>query len=431
MPERATIETIGRYAGSEVTLKGWIYNKRSSGKIQFLQLRDGTGILQCVMVKAQVPEEMFEAAKAATQETSCEVRGTVREDERAHGGYELDVTAYRTIVQAEPFPITKKEHGNAFLMDNRHLWLRSRRQVAIARVRALIIRSIRDYFDTHGFTLVDTPILTPAACEGTTTLFQTDYFGEPAYLSQSGQLYNEATCRALGKTYCFGPTFRAEKSKTRRHLTEFWMVEPEMAFCELDENMDVAEDFLVYVVQRVVTEGEAWLLELERDLEPLKAVQKPFVRLHYDEAVRLLQEAGTTMQHGSDLGAEDETVLTRMYDRPVMVHRYPAEVKAFYMKRDPAEPRSALCVDVLAPEGYGEVIGGGQREDDINVLVASIQKHGLPREAFEWYLDLRRYGSCPTAGFGLGIERTVSWLCGLHHVRETIAFPRMLEKIVP
>jgi len=341
------------------------------------------------------------------------------------------VTGFARLQLAEPYPITKKEHGNAFLMEHRHLWLRSRRQVAIARVRALIIRSIRDYFDDHGFTLVDTPILTPAACEGTTTLFSTDYFGEPAYLTQSGQLYNEATCRALGKTYCFGPTFRAEKSKTRRHLTEFWMVEPEMAFCDLFENMDVAEDFLVSVVQRVLREGEPWLVELERDLEPLKRVQKPFPRIPYAEAVRLLKENGSSIADGDDFGGEDETILTQLFDRPIMVHGYPAAVKAFYMKRDPDDPAVSRSVDVLAPEGYGEVIGGGQREDDLAVLEAAIAKHGLPEEAFRWYLDLRRYGSVPTAGFGLGVERTVSWICGLHHVRETIAFPRLLEKIIP
>lgn len=427
----SSIASIGDFVGQEVVLKGWLYSKRSSGKIQFLQVRDGTGVIQCVMVKAAIGEEIFALAKGTTQESSVIVTGMVKADERAPSGFEMEAAAFELVHLAEPYPITKKEHGNAFLMEHRHLWIRSKRQVAIAKVRALIIRSVRDYFDNNDFTLVDTPILTPAACEGTTTLFETDYFGEPAYLTQSGQLYNEATCRALGKTYCFGPTFRAEKSKTRRHLTEFWMVEPEMAYHDLDMNMDLAEDFLVEVVGRVLREGEAWLTELERDLEPLRMVQKPFPRVHYDEAVKLLQENGSAIKWGDDFGGEDETILTKLFDRPIMVHRYPAAIKAFYMKRDADDARYSMSVDVLAPEGYGEVIGGGQREDDHDTLLGGITKHELPREAFEWYLDLRRYGSVPSAGFGLGIERAVTWVCGLHHVRETIAFPRMLEKIIP
>jgi asparaginyl-tRNA synthetase len=315
-------------------------------------------------------------------------------------------------------------------MDNRHLWLRSRRQVAIARVRHIIIKAVRDYFDSNGFTLVDTPILTPAACEGTSTLFEVGYFDDKAYLTQSGQLYSEATAMALGKVYCFGPTFRAEKSKTRRHLTEFWMVEPELAFCDLDQNMDLAEDFVCFVVQRVLAEGEGWLKELERDVEPLRKVSKPFPRVHYDEAVRILQANGSKIEWGTDFGGDDETILTRQYDRPIMVHHFPSHFKAFYMKKD-TDPRYSCSVDVLAPEGYGEIIGGGQREDDYQTLSDAIDKHDLPREAFEWYLDLRRYGSVPHSGFGMGIERCVAWLCGLHHVRETIAFPRMLEKIIP
>ncbi len=427
----ARIERIREWVGRTVTLRGWLAARRSSGKIHFLQVRDGTGVIQCVLVRSQVPDDEFQAADHCLQESSVEVQGTVRADSRSPIGYEVDVTSFRVLREAEPYPITPKEHGTAFLMEHRHLWIRSRRQHAILRVRASLIRAIRDYFDSNGFLLVDTPILTPAACEGTTTLFELDYFGDKAYLTQSGQLYNEATAAAFGKVYCFGPTFRAEKSKTRRHLTEFWMVEPEMAFCDLEQNMAVAEDFLVSIVARVLEERRRELEVLERDTRPLEAVQKPFPRLHYEEAVRLLQENGSDIQSGDDFGGDDETTLTRLFDRPIMVHRFPAAVKAFYMKRDPDDPRYALGVDVLAPEGYGEIIGGGQREDDLETLLAAIRAHGLPEEAFRWYVDLRRYGSFPHSGFGLGVERTLAWICGLPHVRETIPFPRMLEKIWP
>lgn len=426
-----TVERIDRFVGQSVLLQGWLAARRSSGRILFLQVRDGTGTIQCVMVRNQVPAESFEAADHCPQESSVEVRGTIRADPRSPIGFEMDVQEFRVLAAAKPYPIQPKEHGTAFLMEHRHLWLRSRRQHAILRVRAAIVKAIRDYFDEHGFLLVDTPILTPSACEGTTTLFGLDYFGEKAYLTQSGQLYNEATAAAFGKVYCFGPTFRAEKSKTRRHLMEFWMVEPEMAFCDLDENMQVAEDFLVEVVGRVVESRRRELEVLERDLRPLEAVQKPFPRLHYREAVRILREHGSDIPDGDDFGGDDETLLTRQFDRPIIVHRYPTAVKAFYMKRDPADPAQCLSMDVLAPEGYGEVIGGGQREEDLEVLLAAIDAHGLPREAFQWYLDIRRFGSVPHSGFGLGLERTVAWICGLPHIRETIAFPRMLEKIYP
>jgi len=425
------VEYIDRFVGQSVLLQGWLAARRSSGRIQFLQVRDGTGTIQCVMVRNQVPEEAFQAADRCPQESSVEVRGTVRADPRSPIGYELDVQEFRVIGAAEPYPIQPKEHGTAFLMEHRHLWIRSRRQHAVLRVRAAVVKAIRDYFDEHGFLLVDTPILTPSACEGTTTLFGLDYFGEKAYLTQSGQLYNEATAAAFGKVYCFGPTFRAEKSKTRRHLMEFWMVEPEMAFCDLDENMRVAEDFLVEVVGRVLESRRRELEVLERDLRPLEAVQKPFPRIHYQEAVRILRGLGSDIPDGDDFGGDDETLLTRQYDRPIIVHRYPTAVKAFYMKRDPEDPVQCLSMDVLAPEGYGEVIGGGQREEDLGVLLAAIDAQGLPREAFEWYLDIRRFGSVPHSGFGLGLERTVAWICGLPHIRETIAFPRMLEKIYP
>ncbi|MCG3174741.1 MAG: Asparagine--tRNA ligase [Myxococcota bacterium] len=426
-----TISDIARHEDQEVTLAGWLYNMRSSKTLHFLQLRDGSGIIQCVVYKPEAAEEVWNLCSGLTQESAIRVTGKVRKEPRSSIGYEIAVSKVELVHQAVDYPITPKEHGVAFLMENRHLWLRSRRQHIILRVRAAIIKAIRDYFDNNGFTLVDCPILTPNACEGTTTLFETDYFGEPAYLSQSGQLYNEATAMAFGKTYCFGPTFRAEKSKTRRHLMEFWMVEPEVAWMDLDGDMDLAEDFLVYVVGRVLEKHEKELAELERDVSFLKNVKKPFPRISYTDAVKQLQSLGSDIQWGSDFGGDDETILTRQYDRPIMVHRYPAAVKAFYMKKDPSNPDLALCVDVLAPEGYGEIVGGGQREDNYGVLEASIQHHGLPLEAFKWFLDLRRYGSVPHAGFGLGVERTVAWICGLQHVRETIPFPRMLEKIWP
>jgi asparaginyl-tRNA synthetase len=425
------ISDIAGFDGQEVTLKGWLYNKRSSGKLHFLQVRDGSGILQCVVFKKDVPSEQFAAADHLPQESSLVLTGTVRADARAPLGFELSVKDLQIVHVAEPYPITPKEHGIAFLLDHRHLWLRSTRQHAILRVRGAVIRACRDYFDGNGFTLLDAPIFTPAACEGTTTLFATDYFGEPAYLTQSGQLYAEAGAMAFGKVYCFGPTFRAEKSKTRRHLTEFWMIEPEVAFLDLDGDMDLAEDFVEYVVQRVLREHRLELEALERDLAPLERVRKPFPRIAYAEAVELLQRKGFAVAWGNDFGGDEETAVSDAFDRPVLVHRYPTECKAFYMKADPQDPRLALCVDMLAPEGYGEIIGGGQREDDLDALRAKIAAHNLPESAFSWYLDLRRYGSAPHAGFGMGIERLIAWICHLPHVRETIPFPRMLERLRP
>src|SRR5216684_4499968 len=426
------IKDLSTHIGEEVTLKGWLYNLRSSGKLMFPQMRDGTGIVQGVVVKNSVPPELWEALKPLGQESALIVTGRVREDSRAPGGVEIDVTGAEVIQNAHDFPITPKEHGPEFLLDNRHLWLRSKKQHAILKVRHTVVKAVRDFLDSDGFTLCDTPIFTPAACEGTTTLFEVDYFGdEKAYLTQSGQLYNEATAAAFGKVYCFGPTFRAEKSKTRRHLTEFWMVEPEMAFAGLEEDMDLAEDFLVHVVGAVRERRQPELRALGRDLAPLARVEKPFPRITYAEALDILRKKGFALEWGADLGGDEETALSQEFDRPVMVHRYPVEAKAFYMKADPADPRLALCVDVLAPEGYGEIIGGGQREDDAAVLEAKIRGHELPLDAFGWYLDLRRYGSVPHAGFGMGIERCVAWLCGLHHVRETIPFPRLLERLRP
>jgi asparaginyl-tRNA synthetase len=430
--ERVYVEDLGKHEGQEVTLKGWLNNRRSSGKLHFLELRDGTGICQCVVFHKDVPKEVFTQADHLPQETALSVNGKVRKDERAPGGYELSVTGLDVVAQpTAEYPITPKEHGTAFLMDHRHLWLRSRRQAAILRVRAEIIRAVRDYFDSHGFTLMDAPIFTPSACEGTTNLFEVGYFDQKAYLTQSGQLYGEAGAMALGKVYVFGPTFRAEKSKTRRHLTEFWMVEPEVAFMDLDGDMDLAEDFICSVVARVLEKRQAELKILERDTTALERVKKPFPRIRYEEAIQILKDAGKEAKFGDDFGGDEETVISERFDRPVMIHHYPREVKAFYLKADPADPRLALCVDVIAPEGVGEIIGGGQREDDLATLEGQIEKHGLPKSAFEWYLDLRRYGSVPHAGFGLGIERTVSWICGLHHVRETIPFPRMLERLTP
>ncbi len=414
-----------------VILKGWLYNKRHKGKLFFLQFRDGTGIIQCVVFKGDVSEETFELAGTLTQESSIEIEGVIREDKRSTIGYEIGVQNIKLVSLAQEYPITPKEHGVGFLMDNRHLWLRSSRQHAILTIRNRVINTIREYFDNNGFTLIDAPVLTPSACEGTTTLFEVDYFKDQAYLTQSGQLYNEASAKAFGKVYCFGPSFRAEKSKTRRHLTEFWMVEPEVAFYDLQDNMDLAEDFLVYIVQKVLQHCEQELILLERDISKLKNVQKPFPRLHYNDAVKILLDLKQDFEPGNDFGAEDETVLTQQFDRPVMVHHFPSQVKAFYMKKDEENPEYANCVDVLAPEGYGEIIGGGEREDSYDTLVEAIKKHNLPLEHFNWYLDLRKYGASPSAGFGLGIERCVSWVCGLHHVRETIPFPRMLERLAP
>ncbi|MDG2307942.1 MAG: asparagine--tRNA ligase [Candidatus Binatia bacterium] len=427
----AHVSEVAAHAGQVVTVRGWLAGKRSSGKLLFLQVRDGTGTMQCTAFRPNLPPEVFEEAKHLPQESSLTVTGNVNPDERAPGGFELQIEEIRVVAPADEYPITPKEHGTAFLLDRRHLWLRSSRQHAIMRIRASVVRACRSYFDDRNFTLIDAPIFTPAACEGTTTLFPVDYFGERVYLTQSGQLYMEAGAMAFGKAYCLGPTFRAEKSKTRRHLTEFWMIEPEVAYLDLDGDMDLAEDFIVSVVARVLEEKRDELELLERDVAALEKVQKPFPRVTYDEAIEALRGLGHTHEWGDDLGAEEETVLASQYDRPVMVHRYPAACKAFYMKNDPAAPHLALCVDVLAPEGYGEIIGGGQREDDLEVLRGKIAEHDLPFDPFEWYLDLRRYGSVPHAGFGMGIERMVAWLCGIHHVRETIAFPRMLERTTP
>jgi asparaginyl-tRNA synthetase len=384
-----------------------------------------------VVSKADVSEKIFQLCEELTQESSLSITGKISPDKRAPGGFELQVQDIIVHQIAQDYPITPKEHGTAFLMDRRHLWLRSAKQAAVLKIRHEIIRAVRDFFDDNGFVLVDAPIFTPAACEGTTTLFETDYFDSKAYLTQSGQLYMEAAAMALGKAYCFGPTFRAEKSKTRRHLTEFWMVEPEMAYADLEDDMRLAEEFVSYLVQRVLDKKKEDLKQLERDTTPLEKISVPFPRLSYDDAVKILKEKGIAFEYGTDLGGTDETVISEMFEKPVMVHRYPAEVKAFYMKNDPADPSKALCVDVLAPEGIGEIIGGGQREDDYETLVAKIQKHNLPMAAFDWYLDLRRYGSVPHAGFGLGIERTVGWICGLPHVRETIPFPRMMYRLTP
>jgi asparaginyl-tRNA synthetase len=425
------VENVGSCEGNAVTLRGWVYNKRSSGKLQFILLRDGTGIIQCVAFKGNFPAEQFEALDKLTQESSLEVCGTVRKDARSPGGYELDITEFQIIQLAENYPITPKEHGTAFLMENRHLWLRSSRQHAILKIRHEVIKACRDYFDDSGFTLVDTPIFTPNACEGTTTLFETEYFDQKAYLTQSGQLYNEATAAAFGKVYCFGPTFRAEKSKTRRHLMEFWMVEPEVAYATLEDTMELAEGLICFILERVLSRRKNQLEVLERNLAALEAVSRPFPRLSYDEAVKKMQAAGSGIQWGGDFGGGDETLLSEQYSSPVMVHRYPSDVKAFYMQPDPARPEVAMCVDVLAPEGYGEIIGGGARVHDYDLLMRRIKEHNLSVEPFQWYLDLRRYGSVPHAGFGMGIERVVAWICNLTHLRETIAFPRTLYRIYP
>lgn len=426
------IKDVGRYVNQEVTLKGWLYNLRSSGKILFPQIRDGSGIIQGVVVKSAVAPEVWEGFERLTQESSIIVRGRVREDKRAPGGYEIDVSDLQIVQIAEPYPLGKKDHGIDFLMDHRHLWLRSRRPHAVLKVRHEVIRAIRDFFDSNGFVLCDAPIFTPAACEGTTTLFEVNYFDEQkAYLTQSGQLYNEATCMAFGKVYCFGPTFRAERSKTRRHLTEFWMVEPEVAYATLEDMMPLAEQLILYILGRVLEANRAELAVLERDVSKLERIAPPFPRLSYEEAGRLLQQAGIPFEWGDDFGSPQETFLSQQFDRPVMIHRYPAAVKAFYMEPDPERPDLALCVDVLAPEGYGEIIGGGQRIASLELLEERLRQHQLPREAFEWYLDLRRFGSVPHAGFGMGIERVVAWICGLEHVREAIPFPRMLYRLRP
>ena len=426
------IEDIARYEGQQVTLRGWLHNRRSSGKIHFLMVRDGTGFIQAVMSKGAVGEDVFTRADHLGQESAMIVDGAVRADRRAPGGYELDVSGFEVVSESIDYPITPKEHGVDYLLDRRHLWIRSERQQAVLRVRHEVINAVRDYFNNHGFILADAPIFTPAACEGTTTLFPVQYFEDTtAYLTQSGQLYNEANAMALGRVYCFGPTFRAEKSKTRRHLTEFWMVEPEMAYATLDDVIDLAEGLVVAVVTRVLERRQRELKVLERDTNKLESIKAPFPHISYDDAIERLQEKGQPIEWGGDFGGADETVLSEQFDRPIAVHRYPAAVKAFYMKPDPDRPELSLSVDVLAPEGYGEIIGGGQRIDDYTLLLARIKEHNLPQEAFEWFLDLRRYGSVPHGGFGMGIERVVTWICGLEHVRETIPYPRMLYRLYP
>ncbi len=425
------VENVGAYEGTEVTLCGWVYNKRSSGKLQFIMLRDGTGVIQCVAFKGNFTPEQFHMLDGITQESSLEICGTVRKDIRSPGGFELDVTGFKIVQLTQNYPITPKEHGTAFLMENRHLWLRSSRQHAIIKIRHEIVRACRDYFDDRGFTLVDTPIFTPNACEGTTTLFETHYFDQTAYLTQSGQLYNEATAAAFGKVYCFGPTFRAEKSKTRRHLMEFWMVEPEVAFASLEDMMELAEGLVCFIIERILTRQRAALEVLERNVSVLESISTPFPRISYGEAVQILQAAGSDIQWGSDFGGGDETILSEQHPSPVLVHRYPSQVKAFYMQPDPEQPELALCMDLLAPEGYGEIIGGGQRIHDYDLLMNRLREHNLSIEPFQWYLDLRRYGTVPHAGFGMGIERVVAWICNLDHLREAIAFPRMLYRIYP
>lgn len=426
-----TIEDAAQHVGEDVTLRGWLRSRRDSGRLHFLTIRDGTGDMQAVVSKKAVGDEQFAISAGLTQESSMIVNGRLREDNRAPGGYELDVSHIEVVQIAAPFPIQPKDHGVGFLMEHRHLWLRSHRQHAILRIRHEIIRASRNFFDDRGFVLVDSPIFTPNACEGTTTLFQTQYFDEMAYLTQSGQLYSEATAAAFGKVYCFGPTFRAEKSKTRRHLMEFWMVEPEVAFAQLADMMELAEQFLGMIVQRVLETRRRELAVLERDVSKLERVLPPFPRVTYEEAIGILQEKGNPTRLGDDFGGDEETILSSQFDRPVIVHRYPAVLKAFYMQPDPERSDLALCMDVLAPEGYSEIIGGGQRIHDLELLRTRLEEHHLAEEAFKWYLDLRQYGSVPHAGFGMGIERAVAWICGLEHVRETIPFPRMLYKLYP
>jgi len=425
------IADVSQHVGEEIRIKGWLYNRRSSGKVHFMLVRDGTGTIQAVVGKGEVSPEVFELADSLGQESSIVVSGVVRADARAPGGYELVLSSLEVVQSVSDYPISPKEHGVAFLMAHRHLWLRSRRQLAILKVRAELVRACRDFFDDRGFVLIDAPIFTPAAVEGTTTLFEVGYFNDTAFLTQSGQLYMEAACMALGKVYCFGPTFRAEKSKTRRHLTEFWMIEPEVAYCDLEGDMRLAEELVVYVVERILEKRREELDILERDTAPLERVRAPFPRISYDDAVKRLQEEGSEFTWGSDFGAPDETLLSNQYDQPFHVHHFPVGCKAFYMKRDEETSKHCRGFDTLAPEGYGEIIGGGQREDNLENLERRIAEHGLPREAFEWYLDLRRYGSVPHAGFGLGLERTLAWICNLPHLRETIPFPRLLDTVYP
>jgi asparaginyl-tRNA synthetase len=426
------IEDIGKHEGEKVTLKGWLYNKRSKGKIHFLLVRDGTGIIQCVLAKGEVADDIFNLYDQLTQESSLEVTGTVRQDQRAPGGYELNLSDLKVVQIAQDYPITPKPHGTTFLFDHRHLYLRSRRPHAILKVRNELIWAIRNYFYKNKFVLIDTPLLTGAVGETTSTLFETQYLNEgKAYLAQTGQLYLEAAIAAFGKVYCFGPTFRAEKSKTRRHLTEFWMVEAEEAFYDNDDNMDLQEDFLLFIVNWILEKCQEELKELERDISPLEKVKKPFYRISYDEAVEKLKKAGSKIEWGTDFGGEDETILTKMFDRPVFVYNYPKKARAFYMKPHPEREDLVLCADLLAPEGYGEIIGGSQRNDDYESLVQRIKEENLPLEAYKWYLDLRKYGSVPHSGFGLGVERTLTWICGLSHIRESIPFPRTIYRLYP
>jgi asparaginyl-tRNA synthetase len=426
------IKDLDQFENQEVELRGWVYNIRSIGKIWFVILRDGTGLLQGVVVKGEASDETFLLEHELNQEDSIILNGTVRKEPRSVGGYELGVKKIKVVNHVtEEFPISPKEHGADFLMSNRHLWLRSKRQNSIMRIRHQVVKAIRDFFDDNGFTLIDSPIFTSNAVEGTTTLFEVDYFERSAYLTQSGQLYQEAGATAFGKTYCFGPTFRAEKSKTRRHLTEFWMVEPEMAYVDLDENMTWAEQLVGFIIQRVLETCTNELMLLERDTTKLESIVPPFPRITYDEAVNLLNDNGVEFTYGSDFGAPDETILSEQFDKPILIHRWPANIKAFYMKRDSDNPDLALGVDMIAPEGYGEIIGGGQREDDLDILIDTIRHHDLPLEPFKWYLDLRKFGSVPHSGFGLGLERTVAWICGTKHIRETIPFPRTMSRLEP
>jgi asparaginyl-tRNA synthetase len=428
----ARIGEFGSHVGEEVAVRGWVHNKRSSGKLAFLIVRDGSGYAQAVVSKKAVAPAEWDALEKAGQESSIELVGLVRADARAPGGYEIDVRAATVLQSVHDYPITPKDHGTAFLMEHRHLWLRSARQHAIARVRHTVVKAVRDYLDEQGLILVDTPIFTPAACEGTTTLFGVPYFDEgTAYLTQSGQLYNEAAAAAHGRVYCFGPTFRAERSKTRRHLTEFWMVEPELAFAHLDDAIALAEGLVCRVVEEALDKRKEDLKVLERDTAKLENVKAPFPRLHYENAMKLLHEKGSQTPLGSDFGGTDETLVAEAYDRPVVVHRFPSAIKAFYMAPDPERPEYSLSADILAPEGYGEIVGGGERLADYDLLLQRIHEHGLPEDAFRWYLDLRRFGTFPHAGFGMGIERVVTWICGIDHLRETIAFPRMLYRIYP
>jgi asparaginyl-tRNA synthetase len=428
---RVWISDLKDHVGKEVQLKGWVYNSRSSGKIKFLLLRDGTGLCQCVYFKGECDEAAFEVFSGLTQEALVEVSGLVKEEKRSPGGFELSARTLKILSPSVDYPISPKEHGTDFLMTNRHLWLRSKRQHAILRVRAEIIASIRDFFDGRGFTLIDAPIFTPSACEGTSTLFETQYFDDKAYLSQSGQLYMEAAAAAFGKAYCFGPTFRAEKSKTRRHLIEFWMVEPEVAFNDLYDNMDLAEQFMEYIVQRTLKNRAEELKSIERDTSGLEKIKGPFPRLHYEEACKIIKKENPDFKDGDDFGAPDETIISSQFDKPVFVHHYPAAIKAFYMKADDDDPKYSMSCDLLATEGYGEIIGGGQREESVQTLIGKIEEHSLDQKDFDWYLDLRKYGTFPHSGFGLGLERCVAWICGLNHIRETSPFPRLYGRYHP